>query len=128
MASRYSSQSGCSPEMLRKYSTSGSTDSGESMTSAVPSICTHGPFHSSESTITLTRSSRLALRVLARSGYVETTIRPASSTPHVSGDPWGRPSARVVSRIARCRGRTKSSNSASSTAVLLAILGAIRTR
>ena len=41
------------------------------MTSAVPSIWTHGPFQSSDSTIRLTRGSRLALRVLARSGYVE---------------------------------------------------------
>ncbi|GGU25660.1 hypothetical protein GCM10010259_15120 [Streptomyces daghestanicus] len=101
MAARYSSQSGCSPEMFRKYSTSGSTESGASMTSAVPSICTQGPFHSSLSTTTLTRGSRRALRVLARSGYVETTIRPESSTPQVSGDAWGLPSARRVSSSAR---------------------------
>ena len=40
IASRYSSQSGCSPEMHRKYSTSGSTASGMSITSAVPSTWT----------------------------------------------------------------------------------------
>ena len=69
IACRYSSQSGCSPAMLRKYSTSGSTDSGVSMTSAVPSIWTHGPFQSSLSTSDARpASSRLALRVLARSG------------------------------------------------------------
>lgn len=68
IAARYSSQSGCSPEMFRKYSTSGSTESGESITSAEPSTWTHGPFQSSDRTITLTRSSRFALRVLARSG------------------------------------------------------------
>ena len=89
MAARYSSQSGCSPEMFRKYSTRGSTDSGESMTSAVPSIWTQGPSQSSLSTTRLTRSSRLAFRVLARSGYVETTIRPESSTPQVNGEAWG---------------------------------------
>ena len=40
IAARYSSQSGCSPEMHRKYSTKGSTDSGRSITSAVPSTWT----------------------------------------------------------------------------------------
>jgi hypothetical protein len=68
MACRYSSQSGCSPEIDRKYSTSGSTASGPSSTSAVPSTCTHGPPKSSDSTTTLTCWLRRALRVLARSG------------------------------------------------------------
>ena len=44
------SQSGCSPLIERKYSTSGSTDSGRSSTSAAPSTCTHGPSKSSDST------------------------------------------------------------------------------
>jgi hypothetical protein len=42
LAGRYSSQSECSPEIDRKYSTSGSTAAGTSSTSAVPSTCTHG--------------------------------------------------------------------------------------
>ena len=43
------------PEMHRKYSTSGSTESGVSMTSQSPSTCTHASPKSSERTSTLTR-------------------------------------------------------------------------
>ena len=68
MASRYSSQSGCSPEITRKYSTRGSTESGRSSTSAAPSTWTHGPFQSSESTHTDTAGLARALRTLARPG------------------------------------------------------------
>src|SRR3984957_5651983 len=50
MAFRYSSQSGWSPEMQRKYSPSGSSASGRSSTSAVPSTWTHAPFQSFDST------------------------------------------------------------------------------
>ena len=90
---------------------------------ASPSTCTHGPSKSSESTSTLTRESRRALRILARSGYVEIMIRPPVSTPHVTGDACGRPSARVVSTIAWWRGRMKSISSSRLTVVLVAIWG-----
>ena len=74
--------------MQRKYSTSPSSASwlGMSSTSAVPSTCTQAPFHSSERTSTLARGSRRRLVALARSGYVETTIRPSASTPPVTGE------------------------------------------
>ena len=69
--------------MQRKYSTSPSSASGDGMssTSAVPSTCTHGPSHSSESTSTEAAGLRRRFTALARSGYVETTIRPSASTP-----------------------------------------------
>lgn len=68
MACLYSSQSGCSPEMERKYSTSGSRASGMSRISAVPSTCTHGPSKSSESMHRATRGSRRMFVTFARSG------------------------------------------------------------
>ena len=70
IAARYSSQSGCSPAMQRKYSTSPSSAScaGMSSTSAVPSTWTHAPFHSSECTSTETAGSRRRLVAFARSG------------------------------------------------------------
>ena len=68
IAARYSSQSGCSPEMQRKYSTSGSRAAGMSSTSASPSTCTQGPLKSSDSTTTDARAERRALVVLARCG------------------------------------------------------------
>ena len=125
IAARYSSQSGCSPEMQRKYSTSPSSASGLGMssTSAVPSTCTHASFHSSERTSTEARGSRRRLVALARSGYVEMTIRPSASTPPVTGESCGRPSARVVTRIRWWRVRTKSSSSSRSTRVFVAIWG-----
>src|SRR3712207_7357412 len=55
-----------------------------SNTSARPSTCTHGPSHSSDNTHTVTRSSRRALRVFARCGYVDTTNRPSRSEEHTS--------------------------------------------
>ena len=63
IASRYSSQSECSPEMQRKYSTSPSSASwlGMSSTSAVPSTWTQASSHSSESTST--RRRRVAAQV-----------------------------------------------------------------
>ena len=42
--------------------------------------------------------SRRRLVALARSGYVETTSRPSASTPPVTGESCGRPSARVVTQ------------------------------
>ena len=83
IASRYSSQSSCSPEMQRKYSTSPSSAScdGMSSTSAVPSTCTHGPSNSSDITSTVAAGLRRRFRAFARSGYVEITSRPPASTP-----------------------------------------------
>ncbi len=125
VAARDSSQSGCSPEMTRKHSTSGSTEAGASITSAVPSICAQGPFQSSLSTTTATFGFRGRSRVLARAGQGETTIRPCPSTPRVSGDACGEPPARAVSSRAPCRGRTKSGNSARSRRVSVAREGDI---
>ena len=48
-------------------------------------------------------------------------IRPPASTPHVTGDACGRPSARAVITIAWWRSRMKSSSSSRLTAVLVAI-------
>ena len=52
IARRYSSQSGCSPLIARKYSTSPSSASGRSITSARPSTWTHAPLNSSDRTRT----------------------------------------------------------------------------
>src|SRR5689334_23984500 len=49
------------------------------------------------------------------------TMRPSSSTPPVTGDVCGRPSARWVTSTMECRGRTKSSSASRSTSVLVAI-------
>ena len=68
IAARYSAQSLCSPEMHRKYSTSGSMASGRSSTSAVPLTWTQAPPKSSDRTSTSTAGWRRALCVLARSG------------------------------------------------------------
>ena len=68
MASRYSSQSGCSPEMTRKYSTRPSRASGMSRTSAVPSSWIHSPPNSSDITTIEAAELRLAFIDLARSG------------------------------------------------------------
>ena len=57
IAARYSSQSGCSPEMPRKYSTRPSSASGMSSTSADPSTCTYSPLQSSDCTTIETRGS-----------------------------------------------------------------------
>ena len=125
IASRYSSQSGCSPEMQRKYSTSPSSASADGMssTSATPSTCTQASSHSSESTSTDAAGRRRRLLAFARSGYVETTIRPSASTPPVTGETWGRPSARVVTSTRWWRLRTKSSSCSRSTRSAVAMRG-----
>ncbi len=123
MAARYSSQSGCSPLITRKYSTSGSSASGRSSTSARPSTCTHGPSKSSESTQSDTSGRRRTLRTFARWGYVDTSTRPSASTPQVTGDSCGRPSDRLVASSAEWRGRTNSSRPFRSTSRVVAIRG-----
>src|SRR6478609_3736847 len=50
------------------------------------------------------------------------TTRPSSSTPQVTGESWGRPFLRVVTSVARWRGRTKASSSSRSTRSLVARL------
>src|SRR4051812_1460573 len=67
-----------------------------------------------------------AFAALARRGYVEMTMRPSPSTPHVTGDNCGRPSARVVTNMPRWRGRMKSSNASRSTRRAVAIFGDTR--
>ena len=64
--------------------------SGRSSTSAVPSTCTHAPPNSSDSTSTALPARGAGSPSLARSGYVEMTIRPSASTPPVTGDSCGR--------------------------------------
>src|SRR5688572_11860203 len=54
------------------------------------------------------------------------TMRPSASTPHVFGEDWGRPSLRVVIRMARCRGRRNSSSASRSTGLLVAMVRATR--
>src|SRR3954453_9083811 len=50
------------------------------------------------------------------------TTRPSSSSPQVTGESWGRPFLRVVTSVARWRGRTKSSSSSRSTRSVVAKL------
>ena len=56
-------------------------------------------------------------------GRSRSTIRPSASTPPVTGESWGRPSARVVTRTRWWRVRTKSSSSSRSTRVFVAMRG-----
>src|SRR3954462_6357682 len=55
------------------------------------------------------------------------TMRPASSTPAVTGDIWTPPEERRVTSTMWCRGRTNDSSSSSDTRVLVATLRGIRT-
>src|SRR5689334_9906563 len=54
------------------------------------------------------------------------TIRPSGSTPPVTGDACGLPSDRLVIRIIRWRGRTKSSRSSRLTLVFVAMVRGTR--
>src|SRR3954469_21273299 len=54
-------------------------------------------------------------------------MRPSPSTPAVTGESCGVPSARVVDRIIRCRGRRNSSSSFRSTRSAVAILAMVET-
>jgi 4-methylaminobutanoate oxidase (formaldehyde-forming) len=61
------------------------------------------------------------LTAFARCGYVETTIRPSSSTPQDTGDSWTPPVRRRVSTMARWRGRRNSSRASRSTRSAVAV-------
>src|SRR5690349_18647329 len=53
------------------------------------------------------------------------TSLPCGSTPPVTGDAWGRPSARVVITTMWCRGRANSRSPSRSTVVFVAMLRAM---
>src|ERR1035438_9975566 len=94
-----------------------------SSTSAVPYTCTQGPSKSSERMQMLTWGSRRVLLVLARCGYVDTTMRPSGSTPQLTGESCGvDPEGRIV--VSTYPQRAKTSNTRRDPQVSICILSA----
>src|SRR3954468_13049798 len=82
---------------------------GSDTISVVPATCTQGPKKPSENPHTQARAFRRRFRAFAAVSRVLTTTRPSASTPTVTGESCGEPSARVVARTARWFVRRKSS-------------------
>src|SRR5688572_11989075 len=81
---------------------------GSDTISTVPSSWTHGPKNSSLMTQSDARGSRRRLWTFIAVSRVLTTTKPSSSTAAVTGDVWGRPSAREVTSTARWCSRRNS--------------------
>src|ERR687893_1669843 len=89
--------------------------SGRRTIPTVPSSCTHGPKKRSERTHSDAAGSRWRFLTFMAVSRLLMTTRPSSATPAVTGEVWGRPSRRRVTRTACELLRTKSSASATST-------------
>ena len=97
--------------------------SGSEMISASPSTWTHGPKKASVNTHSEASGLRRRFLVLTAVSRVLMITRPASSRPQVTGDSWGRPSARAVASTARWFARRKSRASSGCTGVALRLQG-----
>src|SRR5918998_318592 len=81
--------------------------SGRRAIPTVPSSCTHGPKNASESTHSDAAGSRSRFLTFMAVSRLLTTTVPSSATPTVTGEVWGRPSRRRVTRTARGLSLTK---------------------